>query len=277
MSNTICAEPPLKSAQCAEKPVFCGASPIRLENIPPHIPLLFMPDVTSTNTWLEARWRELPPFTTLYCNTQSAGKGRLDRPWLSDSTSNLYVSILFKPVDSPFPSVNMTQFASIALCQTMALWGISAQIKWPNDVLIDGTKVAGILSRLVVDEGMPKALILGIGVNIRAEQSFLERVQNLGKSATSLHLHANKPITREGFLASFLTLFMEQYPNFVQQGFATLRSSYLDLATHCNQRVTIDHSGSRLTGIIKTVTNEGALIVEDAMGIQHIITVGEIS
>ncbi len=257
--------------------LFEEAQCVYSEKVPHGVSLFFIPHVDSTNMYLERHWQVLPPLSVLYCDTQSAGKGRYDRPWLSDCANNIYVSLLFKPVDPPFPCVNMTQYLSVALCKTLQEWGITATIKWPNDVLINGKKVAGILSRLIVENSKPQALIVGMGVNIHAPTSFLKQVQKLGKDATSVHLHTQRAVDRDVFLESFLQHCMCDYAMFSTQGFASIRRQYLTLTDMCNKHATINRCGVCLTGTVKTVTFDGELVLEDDLGIQHIFTMGDMT
>ena len=239
--------------------------------------LLYFDELPSTNAWLLERWRELDHLTAVSCGTQSAGRGRLGRTWLSDCAGNLYLSLLFKPVAPPFPCVNMTQYASVVLCRVLADCGVKARIKWPNDVLVDGRKIAGLLSSLAVAANAPAALVLGLGVNLNAPADFLDRVAQLGRPATSLHRHTGGPVDREAFLEQVLSAFMSGYADFARGGFPVVAEAYKALFDFVDHEVTVDNFGNRLTGTVKTITHQGELLLEDAHGVRHVITVGELT
>lgn len=239
--------------------------------------LLYVDRLDSTNAWLASRWRDLAPLTAVFCGTQRAGRGRLDRRWLSDCPENLYLSILFKPATPPFPAVNLTQYASVALCRLLDAYGVAARIKWPNDVLVGGCKIAGTLSQMVVDNGEAAALVLGLGVNLNAPAEFLQRVQNMGKPATSLHLHLGEAVDRDVFAQRYLETFMADYDNFANRGFASIKKTYILFSDLLEKTVTIGIFENQLTGIVKQITDQGSLVVEESNGRRHTVTLGDMA
>ena len=101
--------------------------------------------------------------TVVVSDSQTAGRGRLGRKWLSPAGSNLYLSALFRPEVPPQESSVFTFLASCALVEAFSHYGISATIKWPNDILVGGRKISGVLTELGTSDGAVDYLVIGIG------------------------------------------------------------------------------------------------------------------
>ena len=159
---------------------------------------LYLDEVDSTNLFGKKNIDQLADKTVIVATRQTAGRGRLSRAWLDLGEGNLFVSIILKPsnkFDEKF--TNLTQFLSVVLCKVLEEYGITPQIKWPNDVLINGKKIAGILSETVMQGANFKGLVLGVGVNITATQNDVEKITDKAVTSLSLELKTNIPTTNE--------------------------------------------------------------------------------
>ena len=127
--------------------------------------------------------------TVVVSDSQTEGRGRLGRKWLSPAGRNLYLSALFRPEIPPQESSVFTFLASCALVEVFSRYGISATIKWPNDILVGGRKISGVLTELGMSEGAVNYLVIGIGVNLNLPEEFIRReMEDISKKTTSLSI-----------------------------------------------------------------------------------------
>lgn len=218
--------------------------------------LICLADIDSTN----ARARQLaeqgaPDGTVIIADRQSAGRGRLGRRWESPSAVNLYCSILLRPQIPVQQAPQMTFLSAVAVAETLDhLYQLPAKVKWPNDVLVGGKKIAGLLNEMSAETEQIHFVILGIGVNLNmtAEQ-FPEK---LNYPATSVLLETGGEIDRAVFVAEFLQRIDGYYGEFLEEGFVSIRRRWEALCGLMNLRVKIDN---RLTGTVVGLDTDGAL------------------
>mgnify|MGYP001288733886 CR=1 FL=1 len=154
--------------------------------------LFHFTEIDSTNNEAKRNIFQYPHGSVVYADAQTAGKGRLNRTWMSPPNKNLYLSLILKEADVGYENLNSyVQIAALAIWKTLIDLGIAkALIKWPNDVLVDESKIAGILCESVMKKGKIEALIIGIGLNINmTKEDFL----GLNRAATSIHLELGLP------------------------------------------------------------------------------------
>ena len=108
----------------------------------------FFKQLNSTNVYAKQNLSELEDRTVIFAEQQTDGHGRFDRVWISDKVGNLYASIVLKPKNfsADLPLANLTQYLSVVLSELLEEYGVVADIKWPNDVLVGGKKISGILA-----------------------------------------------------------------------------------------------------------------------------------
>ncbi len=236
--------------------------------------LIFKEQLNSTNLYAKEFMDELVDMSFVYCNTQTNGKGRLDRTWVSQNTNNLYLTIVLKPKDDNFPYINLTQYLCVIVSKILEEYGVEPQIKWPNDILINGKKIAGILAQTSTMGNRIKGVALGIGINLNSTK---EEMDNIDKPATSLNLEIGKEINRDEFLNKLATAFEQDYDEFSKQGFSFIEHDYLKRACFINKEITVNTMTQSLCGVVKTLTQNGALILCDNKDNKDIvITMGEI-
>ena len=140
--------------------------------------LIFKEQLNSTNLYAKEHINELADLSFVYCNTQTNGKGRLERTWVSNNENNLYLTIVLKPENEKFPYINLTQYLCVITCKILEEYGVEPQIKWPNDILINGKKIAGILAQTSTIGSKIKGIALGIGINLNSSK---EEMGNIDK------------------------------------------------------------------------------------------------
>ena len=236
--------------------------------------LLFLDTVDSTNKFAKEHLAELKDKTIVYSALQTAGRGRMQRKWNSNSGDNIYASIVLKP-SSELKEIysNLTQYLSLVLAEVIEDYNIYPQIKWPNDVRIDGKKISGILAESVIEKNELKGIILGFGVNLNCKKEDIEKID---QPATSLNLETGMEIDREIFLKKVVDKFCLRYNKFIEEGFLLIRDDYLRRAEFLNKTVTVKVFDKDIIGIVKDVTEAGALKLIDKDNKEHVLLIGDI-
>lgn len=213
--------------------------------------------------------------TTVVAEQQSAGRGRLGRTWVSPASVNLYMSTVLRPRIPPLEVPRLTLVAGLAVAEAIRDSGADfrPQIKWPNDVLLDGRKVAGVLTELEAEADRVRFVVVGIGVNLNATGA--DFPPELKSKATSLALVGGAAIDRAAFTGRLLTRLDGAYAAFLEGGFAALRHRYEELHGLVGLAVTID-GNPPLAGTVRGVDDGGALLVETGGVVQRVVS-GEVT
>ena len=235
--------------------------------------LIFLEEVGSTNAYVKQHMSELSDSTVVYTSHQTDGRGRLSRKWIDTGENNIYMTFCLKP-SCEFQEIysNLTQYLSVVLCKTLEKYGVDSKIKWPNDVLVDGKKIAGILSETSMQGSSFKGIALGIGVNLNTSQTLLDSID---KPATSLAVILNKEIDREKFLKTLTDEFFLNYNRFLNTGFAMIRDFYLNHASFLNTDISVNVLGKIEPGCAVDITQDGALVLEKD-NIKNTLLIGDI-
>lgn len=178
----------------------------------------------STNTWAKENFKKLDDSTIISADEQTKGKGRFKRVWVSENCENIYISFVLKP-DKKDYLANLTQYLSVVTTKILKSYNVTPQIKWPNDVLVNGKKICGILCEAVSEKNEVTGVVLGIGVNLNTAQEIL---QNINKPATSLNLETGRKIDKNEFLKALCTEFFLHYPDLIEKGFEFIKEDYLN-------------------------------------------------
>ena len=242
--------------------------------------VIYLPQVGSTNAWAKENIARFGPVGAVYTTDQTAGRGRLGRGWVDAPGKGLYYTAVIK-TDLVQPST-LPLFASLAVCDALKQrYGIDCQIKWPNDLLLNGKKIVGILCESVSYgyQQQGRGILCGIGINLAQPQSYFDAA-NL-PNGTSLELQGAKVdlSTDPAWLAEGLTDFGfdRNLYQFARDGFAPFREEYKAACVNLGRRVTFDlPDGSQGAGEAVDVDAEGRLVVRTDAGEQHVFT-GEVS
>jgi len=226
--------------------------------------------VESTQAVLARLAREgAPEGTVVTARHQTAGRGRRGRPWWDAPGQSLLMSVLLRP---PIPIAQAPQLSLVAgLAVADALGpaaGVAARIRWPNDVLIGGRKVCGVLPETVSSaDGRVGHLLLGIGINV--DQS--EFPDDLRDHATSLRLATGVSHDQGRLLAGLLAVLDRRYAEWLAGGFARLREEWRRLASTLGERVRIPDGRE---GVAVDVDGDGALLVDAGEGVLTRVVAG---
>lgn len=235
---------------------------------------LYLDEVDSTNLYGKKNIDTLADKTVISAKRQLSGRGRLNRVWLDLGEGNLFVSVVLKPslkFDEKF--ANLTQYLSVILCKTLEQYGLQPEIKWPNDVLINGKKVAGILSETVMKGQIFKGLVLGFGINISAGYRDVKQVTD--KAATSVSLELGKQVDGKLFLNDLLNLFFRDYNKFLESGFEFIKHDYIKRVNFLEKELCVKVFNDTKCGVAKGINDNGALILEKNNE-KFVLTIGDI-
>ena len=236
--------------------------------------LITLDTVDSTNIYAKNNLDVLEDKTVIRALRQTAGRGRLSRSWIDLGNGNLFLTFVLKPSDKFNNNyTNITQYMSVVICKIFEEYGMTPQIKWPNDVLINGKKIAGILSETVMQGYNFKGLVLGVGINLNAKQDDINNIPD--KLATSLNLELNREINCEGFMTKLIDEFFSNYENFINKGFEFIKSDYISRTAFLDTEICVKGFNNTICGIAKNITTTGELVLENN-GREYVLTIGDI-
>lgn len=234
----------------------------------------FFPVLDSTNTYAKSLAPgDAPEGTVIIAGRQTAGRGRMDRSFQSPADKGLYLSILLRPPLSPERLMPVTALAGVALCRAVErLCGVSPGLKWPNDPVLNGKKLCGILTEST-GQG---ALIIGIGVNVsQRPEDFTPEVAEM---AASLETELGRPVSRAELAARLLEELDDMYQALLRDDLDTWRADYRRLCVNLGKRVQlIAPGGTRETAEALDIDRDFGLVVRSAAGEIRTVLSGEVS
>ncbi|MFF2752709.1 biotin--[acetyl-CoA-carboxylase] ligase [Psychrobacillus sp. NPDC058041] len=196
--------------------------------------------------------------TVIITEQQSAGRGRLERAWDSSANKGIWMSVVIRPEISPHMAPQFTLVSAVAITKAIEeMTDIVPEIKWPNDLLINGKKMTGILTELQADMDRVQSIIIGIGVNVNQElESFDQSIQSI---ATSLKIETGHEINRAALVAKIL-FYLEKYSTiYVEKGFEPIKLLWESYSCTIGKRVRATLLRETLEGIAIGITNDGVL------------------
>jgi BirA family biotin operon repressor/biotin-[acetyl-CoA-carboxylase] ligase len=215
--------------------------------------------------------------TVIVADSQTKGKGRLQRKWISPPGVNLYMSVVVRPPiaaqDAPF----LTLIASVALAKTIKDTGIDTLVKWPNDVLINGKKVAGTLTVMQPRGGEVDFVIVGIGANLNMTREMMDKeMGEVAEMATSLREALGREIERAKFAADLINQLEIWYQKFLKDGKAPIIKEWIKRWGWINRRVRVKFNEVVVEGIASGIDENGYLLVKKNDGTTERIISGDV-
>lgn len=235
---------------------------------------IILKEVDSTNLYAKKNLEVLADKTIVQALKQNFGHGRLNREWIDLGNGNLFLSFVLKP-SSEFSKnySNLTQYLSVVLCEILDKYGLEAYIKWPNDVQVNGKKIAGILSETVMQGSEFKGLVLGIGVNLKAELNDLKKITE--QKATAFNIELGREVNLEEFKSELVKAFFDNYDEFLLNGFEYIKEKYIKRANFLNKLVKVETIQGIKQGLVKSVNDLGELVLDNE-GKEFVITTGDV-
>ncbi len=225
--------------------------------------ILYFETLDSTQTYLKNNFEKLDDKTVVVTEEQTAGRGRFDRHWISQP-GGLYFSILLKPTQTDFLA-NLTQLMALSVCQAAEKYALQPNLKWPNDVQVNGKKICGILSEAIAQNGHIACVVLGAGINVAQKD-----LSHVGQPAVSLR-ELGVAVDKNQFLQDVLDLFFQSYPAVLAEGFAVIRPAYIERFPFLGKQIAVRNGSSAVTGMAHDLSPRGTLLLKTSSGTQEIL------
>ncbi len=223
-------------------------------------------ETTSTNDIIEKLARDgVKEGVVVFAESQTKGRGRLGRKWISPRGKGLWFSVLLRPKLPPQAVTQLTIAAATALVAAIgSQTGLTAEIRWPNDILIRGRKVAGILTEMKAELDTVNYAILGIGLDVNVTTG--EFPSDLRRLATSLRIEAGEVTDRAELATAVLGELDRDYTRLAAGQFESIADEWEELCTTIGREVTIQIGARRLTGRAESLDADGALLLRTQHG-----------
>lgn len=219
--------------------------------------ILFFEEVDSTNNKAKQIALEENEGTVVISEMQTSGRGRRGRGWYSPK-GGIYVTYILKPTVSPEKASQLTLVSSLALVETLNSMNknLNAKIKWPNDVLISGKKISGILTELSADMEKINYIVVGVGINLNTEKEILP------ENGTSLKIEMKEEVSIKLFLKSFLEHYDSIYQEYLNGKIDLIIGRWKDNSDTLGKNVKIIGINESFEGLAKDIDENGALILQ---------------
>ena len=234
-------------------------------------------ETTSTNDVIDKLARDkVPEGVAVFAEAQTRGRGRLGRKWISPSGKGLWFSVLLRPKLHPLAATQLTVAAGAALARAIQLeTQLTPEIKWPNDILIDGRKAAGILMEMGAELDRIQFVTLGIGVDVN--QQPVDFPPELRKIATSLRIESGRHLDRADLAARILIELDKDYASICRGKFSSVADEWQERCTTLGQNVTIQIGARRIEGRAESLDPDGALLLRTEHGHLERIIGGDVT
>jgi len=214
--------------------------------------------------------------TVVIADAQRRGKGRLGREWSSPPGVNLYCSVVLRPPIPPVAAYQLTFLSAVAVARAVErTTSLSPRIKWPNDILINGRKVAGLLNEMGAETEKVNFVVLGIGVNLNMRRDQFPR--ELRHPASSLLLEGGREVGRVSFIQALLRELDLLYGLYLSKGDEEIRAEWLARCDIVGRTVMVSCRDYTLTGTVTGIDDNGALLVRLPSGVEEQVLSGDVT
>ena len=238
--------------------------------------VVYYDEIDSTNNRAkEAGDNKVPHGTLFVADMQVAGKGRRGRVWQSPAGSSIYMTILLYPEISPLKAPQLTLVMAIAVAEGIKeVTGLDTKIKWPNDIVVNGRKICGILTEMSTEIDYINHVVIGAGINVN-QDDFPEDIR---KTASSLKMELGKQVKRSELIAAIMKSFEKDYEIFVKtEDLSGLQELYNLMLVNLDRDVKVLEPGNEYEAHALGINKTGELIVRTAEGEEKEIYAGEVS
>ncbi len=237
---------------------------------------IFLDSVDSTNNYAK-RIAEAGAEngTLVIAEEQTLGKGRRGRRWSAAGGDNITMSLLLRPDIRPDHASRLTLLMAMAVARAIREeTGLAAVIKWPNDVVVNGKKVCGILTEMNTEIDYINYVVIGVGINVNQA----EFPEELAQTAGSLYLELEEKVSRSALVASALRELEGLYEKFLEtEDLSAVREEYNELCINCGRQIRVLEPGNEYTGTALGINEKGELIVRGDAGKLSCVYAGEVS
>ena len=237
--------------------------------------IYYFDSIDSTNTKAKELAEEGHPSGTLVvADRQTAGKGRRGRSWESPTGIGIFMTLMLKPEINPNNASMLTLGAAMATTRAIRrVTGVPAMIKWPNDIVMNGKKVCGILTEMSAQFDYINHIVIGIGINVHNE----DFPEEIAKTASSLYLESGQHIHRASLIEAFLEEFEDVYAEYLKtEDMEGLQKEYEAMLVNRGRQVRVLDPKEPFEGKAMGITKKGELIV-DTWESRKLVSSGEVS
>jgi BirA family biotin operon repressor/biotin-[acetyl-CoA-carboxylase] ligase len=211
---------------------------------------------------------DLPEGTVIIAEEQRSGKGRMNRTWHSPKFTGIWMSLILRPNIPLTKAPQLTLLTAVAIVQAIEdETGLQPEIKWPNDILVSGKKVTGILTELQAEADRIHSIIIGMGINVN--QRTEDFPTELKDKASSLYLEKGELVSRAGLIRSIFKHFEKLYLLYLEQGFSPIKLLWEGYAISIGKTLKARTLTNVIEGKALGITDDGVLKLEDATGFIH--------
>ncbi|MBP2029140.1 BirA family biotin operon repressor/biotin-[acetyl-CoA-carboxylase] ligase [Methanohalophilus levihalophilus] len=233
--------------------------------------LVYYDKVQSTNDIAKQIGSEASDGTVVIAEIQDSGRGRRGCDWCSPE-GGIWLSVILKLSMSPSHASRLTLMAGVAVAETLRKIGVNASLKWPNDVLVGGKKICGILTEMEAEAEIINYVVIGIGINANMDpESFPD---DLKKTSTTIKYELGKEIDRVIFVQSLLSTLEQHYIKFNTGSFDEILQKWIDLSDTLGKQVCMVTPVKMYEGKAIGISEDGGLIVEMADGSKETLISG---
>ena len=220
--------------------------------------------------------RGAPEGSLAVAEEQTQGRGRLARMWFSPPGAGLYVSIILRPLLLPVHATRIVSLAAVAVAEILiAATGLAVRVKWPNDVLVGGKKIAGILAEAAVEMDAVDYVVIGIGLNVNVPPDSFPA--ELRPTATSILAAAGRSFSRLHLLRQLLASLESTYNTFCEAGFTPILKRWKSLADMTGRQVSLRTMDGIYRGEVVDFDEDGFMILRDTVGRQRRFYSGDVT
>ncbi len=234
-------------------------------------------ETTSTNDVIEKLARDgVKEGVVVFAESQTSGRGRLGRKWVSPAGKGLWFSLLLRPNLRPQQATQLTVASAAALHRAIEkVTGLNTEIKWPNDLLIGGRKVAGILTEMHAELDRIQYMVIGIGIDVN--QGAGDFPAELRRTVTSLKLQLGRPVSRAEVAVAALTELDRDYACVLAGDFSSAATEWEAHCTTIGTEVTIRSGKREIRGRAESLSEEGELLVRTEHGRLERVVGGDVT
>ena len=244
--------------------------------------LTVLPETDSTNSHLLRLPTEDRHAHAVLADRQTVGRGRRQRAWHSPAGGNIYLSLGWRVEATPWPLSTLALVAAVAVCEALSQAGLDGHgIKWPNDILVNGRKLAGILVESQSSGSQSTLVVLGVGLNVRMPDAGEERVDDvIDQPWTDLASEMNPEVgvpDRNQLSAMLLDALLSALDRFKENGFATFNEAWRQRDLLYGKRIMVEQNGVRIIGEARGIDKDGGLLLDTGASGVQVCHSGEVS
>ncbi len=220
-------------------------------------------EIGSTHAYALKMGARLSDLSLVTADLQTDGRGRSDRAWQAPRGETVLFSMVLKPRISPDQATLVTPVLSLAIAQALAKTGIDPSIRWPNDIMVKGNKIAGVLAQASLDGDSLRFIIASAGINVNQSREWLSSID---RPATSLLAETGKIHEPAMIMDAVISEFLELYAMFLETGFDSIWAKWSERSSMTGRSISLDLGARIVKGLVRGFSRDGSIIIEDDQG-----------